>query len=75
MCLLQTVSCNVNEEPHGIDLKDLMKNGVNYLTVMFTPRVRVIKMSKIVHFLYFFLIAAKKVVTIWQIFNAPERPY
>ena len=32
---------------------------------MFTPRVRVIKMSQIAHFLYFLLMAAKKVVTIW----------
>ena len=31
------------------------KNGVNYLVIMFTPRVIVIKMSKMAHFLYFLL--------------------
>ena len=35
------------------------KNGVICLVVMFTPRVMVIKMSKITHFLYFLLITAK----------------
>ena len=35
------------------------KNGVICLVVMFTPRVMVIKMSKIAHFLYFLLITAK----------------
>ena len=29
------------------------KNGVIYLVIMFTPRVMVIKMSKMAHFLYF----------------------
>ena len=35
------------------------KNGVIRLVIMFTPRVMVIKMSKIAHFLYFLLITAK----------------
>ena len=35
------------------------KNGVICLVVMFTPRVMVITMSKITHFLYFLLITAK----------------
>ena len=34
------------------------KNGIIYL-VMFTPRVMVIKMSKMAHFLYFLLDTAK----------------
>ena len=35
------------------------KNGVTCLIIMFTPGVTVIKMSKIVHFLYFQLVTAK----------------
>ena len=35
-------------------------NGIICLVIMFTPRVIVIKMSKIVHFLYFLLMTAKK---------------
>ena len=35
------------------------KNGGIFLFIMLTPRVMVIKMSKMVHFLYFILIAAK----------------
>ena len=34
------------------------KNGIIYL-VMFTPRVMVIKMSKMAHFMYFLLDTAK----------------
>ena len=36
-----------------------VKNGVASLFKMFTPRVMVIKMSKMAHFLYFLLITAK----------------
>ena len=32
----------------------------------FTSRDMVIKMSKIFHFLYFLLIAAKKSITVWE---------
>ena len=35
------------------------KNGVICLVIMFTPRVMVIKMSKMAHSLYFLLMAAK----------------
>ena len=33
------------------------KNGVICLVIMFTPRVMVIKMSKMAHFLYFLLMS------------------
>ena len=36
------------------------KNGVIFLVVMFIPRLTIIKISQMVHFLYFLLIAAKK---------------
>ena len=39
------------------------ENGVIYLGIMFTPTVMAIKMSKMVHFLYFQLMTAKK---LWQ---------
>ena len=35
------------------------KNGVIFLIIMFTPRVMVIKMFKMAHFLYFLLTTAK----------------
>ena len=35
------------------------KNGVICLVIMFTPRVMVIKMSKMAHFLNFLLMTAK----------------
>ena len=35
------------------------KNGVICLVIMFTPRVMVIKISKVADFLYFFLKTAK----------------
>ena len=35
------------------------KNGVICLVIMFTPRVMVIKMSKMANFLYFLLMTAK----------------
>ena len=35
------------------------KNRIICLFIMFTPRVTVIKMSKMAHFLYFLLMAAK----------------
>ena len=40
------------------------KNGVIFLVAIFDPRVRVIKMSQIAHFLYFLLMTGKKVVKI-----------
>ena len=43
---------------------------------MFTLGVLVIKMSKMAHFLYFLLMAAKKTVTVWvKYLSAPERSY
>ena len=35
------------------------KSGVIFLIIMFTPGVKVVKMSKMGHFLYFFLTTAK----------------
>ena len=35
------------------------KNGVIFLVIMLTSRAMVIKMSKMVHFLYFLLMTAK----------------
>ena len=35
------------------------KNGIIYLAIMFTPRVMVVKMSKMAHFSYFLLMPAK----------------
>ena len=35
------------------------KNVVICLVIMFTPRVMVLKISKVTHFLYFLLITAK----------------
>ena len=35
------------------------KNGILCLFIMFTPRVMLIKMSKIYHLLYFLLMTAK----------------
>ena len=44
--------------------------------VMFTSRVMVINMSKMIHFLYFLLMAAKKLVTVWEkCISASERCY
>ena len=40
------------------------KNGLICL-VMFSPTFMVVKMSKMVHFLYFLLMTAKKPVTVW----------
>ena len=43
------------------------KNGIIFLAIMFTPRVKVIKMSKIAHFLFY---------TVWaRYLSAPERSY
>ena len=36
------------------------KNGVIYLVAMFAPRVKVIKISHIAHFLYFLVMTGKK---------------
>ena len=44
--------------------------------VMFTPRVMIIKMSEMVHFMYFLLNTAKKSVPVWaRYFSASERSY
>ena len=40
------------------------KNGVILSVIMFTPRVMVIKMSKMAYFLYFFADESKKSVTV-----------
>ena len=42
-----------------------MKNGVICLVIMFTSQIIVIKMLKLDHFLYFLLMEAKKLVTVW----------
>ena len=42
----------------------MKKNGVIFLVIMFTLGVLVIKMSKMVHFLYFLLMPAKKTATV-----------
>ena len=52
------------------------KNGVVSLVVMFAPRVMVIEMSKMAHFLHFLLMPAKKSNTIWRSYlRASERSY
>ena len=45
------------------------KNGVICLFIMFTPRVIVIKMSKMAHFLYFLLMAAKTSHNLRKVFG------
>ena len=37
------------------------ENGVIFLVIMFTPRVIVIKMSRMAHFLYYTLLATKNI--------------
>ena len=52
------------------------ENGVICLVIMFTPRAMVIKMSKMLIFLYFLLMLAKKSVTVWtKDLHASERSY
>ena len=41
------------------------KNGVICLVIMFTLGVMFIIMSKMVHFLYFLVMAAKNLVMVW----------
>ena len=47
------------------------KNGVICL-VMLTPRVMVVKMSKMVYFLYF-LLMADKLVTVWAKYSSDPK--
>lgn len=43
---------------------------------MFTPRVMIIKMSEMAHFMHFLLNTAKKSVPVWaRCFSASERSY
>ena len=50
------------------------KNGVIYLAITFTPRVVVIEMLRMAHFLYFLLIAAKTQSQFWSKYlRASER--
>lgn len=43
---------------------------------MFTPRVMIIKMSEMAHFMHFLLNTAKKSVPVWaRYFSASERSY
>ena len=43
---------------------------------MFTPRVVIIKMPEMAHFMYFLLNTAKKSVPVWaRCFSASERSY
>ena len=49
------------------------KNGVICLYIIFTPRFFVIRMSKMVHFLYFLLMRAVTVLA--KFLNAFERSY
>ena len=54
-------------------LRDDEKNGFICLVIMFTPRIKVIKMSKLAHFLEFLLIKAK-IQSIWaKYLSACER--
>ena len=44
--------------------------------VMFTPRIMVIKMSKITHFMYFLLNTAERSVLVWTSYlSVSERSY
>ena len=44
----------------GQSSKYRLKTGVNFLAIMLTPGVMVIKMSKMAHFLYFLLMTASE---------------
>ena len=51
-------------------------NEVICLFIMFTPRVMVMTMSKMAHFLYFLLMKTKKLGTDWaKYLGVPERSY
>ena len=59
------------DRPQGVD----EKNGVIRL-VMFTPRVMVIKMYEMAHFMYFLLNTAKKSIPVWSRYlSAPKWSY
>ena len=47
--VLNVLKCN-NEICQRMELKELTKNGVIFLVIMFTLRVAVIKMSQMTHF-------------------------
>ena len=51
------------------------KNRVIYLFIMFTFIAMIIKMSKMAHFLYFQVLAAKKQSTSTIYYSPPERSY
>ena len=52
----------------------MRKNWVVSPVITFTIRVMVIKMTKMTHFLYFLLMTAKKIITVWaKYLNASER--
>ena len=59
------------DRPQGVD----EKNGVIRL-VMFTPRVMVIKMYEMAHFMYFLLNTATKSIPVWSRYlSAPKWSY
>ena len=49
------------------------KNGVPCLYVMFSPRVMIVKMSKLAYLLYFLLMAATYYSQFGQIFECPGK--
>ena len=49
------------------------KNVALCLVVMFTPRVMVVKMSKLAYFLFFLLMAAKNYSQFGQIFKRTQK--
>ena len=52
------------------------KSGNICLVIMFTPRVRVFKMSEIANLFVFSADNSKKLVTVWAIYlNTPGRSY
>ena len=74
--ILKVLKCR-NGIYQRIELKEQMeKNGVLCLVIMFTPRVMVIKISKMAHFFLFSADASKKSVTVWKKYlRVSERSY
>ena len=86
-CVFYRQEHNAKVGPHGTELEckngiyqqievkeEMRKNWVISPVIMFTVRVMVIKMTKMAHFLYFLLMTAKKIITVWtKYLNASER--
>ena len=66
MDILQTIICNAKGNPWNKTQRLDEENSGICLVVMFPSRIRVMKISQIAYFLYFLLMTAKKVVTIWR---------